>query len=46
MISHASTLRSDVSYQSFRDFFKNKDLLVSGAIDILVYGKDGNFRAG
>ncbi|EKN3608785.1 S6 family peptidase [Yersinia enterocolitica] len=42
MISHASILRSDVSYQTFRDFAENKGLFVPGAIDIPIYDKDGN----
>ncbi|WP_097469944.1 S6 family peptidase [Escherichia coli] len=40
-ISEAGIVRSDISYQIYRDFAENKGLFVPGATDIPVYDKNG-----
>ncbi|MFQ6247206.1 S6 family peptidase [Yersinia enterocolitica] len=41
VISQASIVRADISYQLFRDFAENKGLFVPGTTNIPVYDKDG-----
>ena len=41
--AQASVVRSDVDYQTFRDFGENKGKFQVGAVNIPIYDKNGNY---